>query len=41
MTVLRALAFWFAVAIAAIGLSGLYAWLNEETSPTTPVWRQV
>jgi acid phosphatase class B len=26
---IRALAFWFAIAIGAVALSGLYAWLNE------------
>lgn len=26
----RAVAFWFAIAIGAIALGGLYAWLNPE-----------
>lgn len=39
MTILRAILFWFAVAVAAIALCGLYAWLDEQTASTIPVWR--
>ncbi len=35
----RAIAFWFAVAVGAIGLAGLHAALNPE-SPATVLWRQ-
>ncbi len=38
MTFFRALAFWFAVAIGAIALSGLYAYFNDDAA-TAPVWR--
>jgi len=39
MKVLRAILFWLSVSMAAIGLSGLYAWLNPE-APNTTRWRQ-
>ncbi len=39
MNFLRALLFWFAVAIAAIALSGLYAWLNVDSTPSLPARR--
>lgn len=35
----RAVAFWFAVAVGAIGLAGLHAHLNPE-SPAAVLWRQ-
>ncbi|MGT2453751.1 hypothetical protein ACU4GI_10820 [Cupriavidus basilensis] len=35
----RAIAFWLAIAIGAIALCGLYAWLDPE-APTTPIARQ-
>jgi hypothetical protein len=38
VTFFRALALWFAVAIGAIALLGLHAYLDAD-STTTPVWR--
>lgn len=35
----RAVAFWLAVALGAIALGGLYAWLNPE-APSAILWRQ-
>lgn len=40
MKLLRAIAFWFAVAIGGIALSGLYAANNPEAPTATPIWRQ-
>ena len=39
MKIVRALLFWFAVAVGAIVLAGLHAHLNPE-SPATVLWRQ-
>ncbi len=39
MKVVRALLFWFGIALGAIGLSGLYAALNPETPAVTRIWR--
>ncbi|WP_286962761.1 hypothetical protein [Cupriavidus sp. UBA2534] len=36
MKLLRAIAFWFAVAFGVIALSGLYAWANDDAAATTP-----
>lgn len=38
MTILRAILFWFAVAVGAIALLGLHAYLDADAT-TTPVWR--
>lgn len=40
MKTFRAIVFWFAVSVAAVGLSGAYAWLNDEAPSTPTVWRQ-
>lgn len=40
MKILRAIAFWVAVAIGGIALSGLYAAFNPEAPTATPIWRQ-
>ena len=41
MKLLRAIAFWFAIAAGAIVLSGLYAWANDDaaTAAHSPLWR--
>lgn len=40
MKLLRAIAFWVAVSLGVIALSGLYAAFNPEAPNTTPIWRQ-
>ncbi len=40
MKILRDLLFWLGIALGVIGLSGLYAALNDDATTTTPIWRQ-
>jgi hypothetical protein len=42
MNIVRAVLFWFAVAIAAVALSGLTAWMEDasDAGPRTTAWRQ-
>ncbi len=40
MKLLRDLLFWLGIALGVIGLSGLYAALNDDAATATPIWRQ-
>ncbi|MFC4421205.1 hypothetical protein [Cupriavidus pampae] len=41
MKLVRAIAFWIGIAAAAIALSGLYAWANDDSAALSrsPIWR--
>ncbi|WP_454710985.1 hypothetical protein [Cupriavidus nantongensis] len=40
MKAVRALLFWFGIALGVIALSGLYAAFNPDAPTVTPIWRQ-
>ncbi|AGW94631.1 hypothetical protein N234_31775 [Ralstonia pickettii DTP0602] len=40
MKVIRALLFWFGMALGVIALSGVYVALTLDAPMTAPIWRQ-